>query len=318
MSRIDESRLMVRVTRMYYERGMRQPEIAEHLGISQAKISRLLNRAREDGIVRITVSIPQGVYSDLEENLIQKFSLRDAIVVEVSEDDNEKMIEREIGAAAAYYLESIIRHNEVIGISSWSSTLLALVDMMHPETKKRSIKVVQILGGVGNPSAEVHANRLTSRLADLVNGTAVFLPAPGIVGSEAALKVIMDDKYVKEAVAEFDHITTALLGIGTVEPSKLLAASGNIFSSAELEILRKNGAVGDILLRFFDANGNPVKTSLNNRVFSMNLEQLRKADRSIGIAGGHRKYAAVLGALRGNWINILITDQFTASQLLKG
>ncbi len=317
MSRIDELRLIVRVTRMYYEQGLRQPAIADKLGISQATVSRLLNRSKDEGIIRYSISIPQGVYSRLEEELIQKYGLRDAIVVDVSEDDDERQVEREIGAAAAYYLESVLRQNEVIGISSWSATLLALVDAMQAETKKSGIKVIQILGGIGNPSAEVHANRLTGRLADLVRGTPVYLPAPGIVGSEAALKVILEDKFVKEAILKFDTVSTALVGIGALEPSKLLAQSGNVFSASELELLRKSGAVGDVLLRFFDAFGKPLKTPLDNRVISMSLDQLRKVDRSIGVAGGQRKYAAILGALRGGLINILITDHFSAARLIE-
>ncbi len=317
MSQIDEMRLIVRITRMYYEQNLNQPQIAKHLGISQATVSRALQRAREEGIVRFSISVPPGIYSDLEESLIQKFNLRDAIVVDVHEDDDERIIEREIGAAAAYYLESILRPNDVIGISSWSATLLALVDAMVPQSRKTGIKVIQILGGIGNPSAEVHANRLTSRLADLLHGTAVYLPAPGIVGSEAALQVILDDIYVKKTIAQFQEVTTALVGIGALEPSKLLAASGNIFSASELELLRKHGAVGDILLRFYDSNGKLIKTPLNHRVVSMELEQLKKVDRSIGVAGGKRKAASIKGALRGGWINILITDHFTASQLLR-
>jgi DNA-binding transcriptional regulator LsrR (DeoR family) len=101
-----------------------------------------------------------------------------------------------------------------------------------------------------------------------------------------------------------------------VEPSELLADSGNIFSDAELDILRGEGAVGDILLHFFDADGRPVKTSLDNRVMSMSLPQMRQADRAVGVAGGRRKHEAILAALRGQWINVLITDCFTAQRLM--
>jgi DNA-binding transcriptional regulator LsrR (DeoR family) len=302
---------------MYYEWGKRQSEIAEQLGLSQATVSRLLNQAREDGIIRISVTTPPGVFTELEEDLIRRYELRDAIVVECSSEKDERVIQREIGMAAGFYLESVIRPNEVIGISSWSATLLALVDAMHPVPRKNDIQVVQILGGLGSPQAEKHAMRLTNRLADLVGGTAITLPAPGIVGSEAALQVLLDDPYIHKAVQTFDRITTALVGIGAVEPSHLLADSGNIFSMAELELLRSQGAVGDILLRFFDVKGLLVKTALDARVVSMPLEQLKQVDRSIGVAGGKRKHVAILGAVRGGWINILVTDRVTAEWLLR-
>lgn len=316
MSRIGELRLMTRVARMYYERNMRQSEIAHQLGLSQATISRLFNKAREAGIVCISIRPPQGVYTELEEKLIDVYHLRDAIVVDATRDNDEELIHRELGIAAAHYVESMIKKDEVIGISSWSSTLLALVDALHQLPDKSGVKVVQILGGVGNPSAEVHATRLTSRFADLVKGEAIFLPAPGVVGSEAAREVLLNDQYVREAFRLFDEVTMALVGIGSVKPSTLLADSGNIFSDEELEVLGHAGAVGDVLLRFFDANGDPVDTILNQRVVSMSLDQLKNVDKAIGVAGGKRKYPAILGVLRGQWINVLITDRKTAEQLL--
>ena len=315
MAHLDELRLMTRVARMYYERDMRQSDIAKQLGLSQATISRLLNRSRDEGITRISVNVPQGVHSQLEEELVAAYDLRDAIVVDC-DSENEQINQRDVGAAAAYYVESTIKPNEIIGISSWSSNLLALVDAMHQVPRKPGVQVVQILGGVGNPGAEVHAARLTSRLARLVNGQATFLPAPGIVGSQASLDVLLADPYVQEAMALFNQVSLALVGIGAVEPSELLADSGNIFSEEELDILRSEGAVGDILLHFFDENGEPVDTSLNNRVVSMSLPQLQKVDRSVGVAGGRRKLKAILGALRGDLINVLITDCFTASRLM--
>jgi DNA-binding transcriptional regulator LsrR (DeoR family) len=106
------------------------------------------------------------------------------------------------------------------------------------------------------------------------------------------------------------------LGIGSVEPSELLALSGNIFSKEELESLRSQGAVGDICLRFFDAKGSPIQTPLNDRVIGMELEQLRKVKRSVGIAGGQRKLTAIKGAVLGGYINVLITDLFIAKGLV--
>ncbi len=315
MSSLDEQRLMTKVAKMYYEWNLNQTDIAKQLGISQATVSRLFKRAKEEGIIRISVSVPSGVNADLEEKLIKKYSLKDATVVDVIRDD-ENQIVHDIGAAAAYYVENIIKDNDVIGISSWSATLLAMIDAMHPAPGKKNILVAQILGGVSNPSAEMHAARLTSRLSNLVNGSVVFLPAPGVVGTEAALKVLLEDQYVKEVIGLFDRVTLALVGIGAVEPSRLLTLSGNIFSQEEQDDLRSHGAVGDILLRFFDVNGVPVESSFNNRVISMHLEQLKHVDRSVGIVGGVRKYQAVLGALNGHWINVLITDRSTAEKLV--
>lgn len=316
MPRIDELRMIARVARMYYEWGMRQTEIANQLGLSQTTVSRLLGRAEGEGIIRISINLPQGVYTEVEEALVKKFNLRDAIVVD-SQDNDEKLIQRDLGASAAYYLETAVRPNEIIGISSWSATLLALVDALHSLPRKPGVKVVQILGGVGNPTAEKHAAYLTSRLAQLVNGEAVYLPVSGVVASEAARDILVNDDFVQPALALFDQVSTALVGIGALNPSPLLAQSGNIFGEEDMALLRGRNAVGDILMRFYDANGDLVETGLEKRVISMSLPQLAKVNRAIGVAGSARKYEAILGALRGHWINILITDQFTAKRLVK-
>lgn len=315
MSRIDEMRMMTKVARLYYEQDLGQAEIAGQLNLSQSTVSRLLKRARQERIVRTTVSVPSGVYPELEEKLQLTYGLQEVIVVDCA-SDQEEAIQREIGAAAGYYVETTLNKGEIIGISSWSGTLLAMVDAMHPLSYCTEARVIQILGGVGNPTAEIHAVRLTSRLANLVNGDTTFLPAPGVVGSTDSRRVLLKDQFTHEAVTLFDQVTLALVGIGAVEPSALLASSGNIFSPQELEMLRQAGAVGDVCLRFFDDQGQPVRTPLNERVIGMSLEQLQRVKRAVGIAGGKRKFAAIKGALMGRWINVLITDRRTAEWLV--
>ena len=121
MAHIDELRLMTKVARMYYEDNMRQSDIANQLGLSQATISRLFNRAKEEGVVRITVTTPKGVYVDLEKELMVRYGLRDAIVVDCRNSDDDELVQRDLGAAASYYVESVINNGEVIAISSWSA-----------------------------------------------------------------------------------------------------------------------------------------------------------------------------------------------------
>lgn len=315
MARIDELRLMTKVAHLYHGQDMTQPEIAAQLDLSQATVSRLLKRAKQEQIVRVTVNVPHGIYSPLEEELQKIYALKEAVVVDSVEHDDQ--ILRDIGAAAAYYLETTLHAGEMIGVSSWSATLLAMVDALQPLARPSHMRVLQILGGLGNPSAEVYASRLVGRLANLMRGEAILLPAPGVVGSPEALPILLEDRYVRDAMSLFDQVTIALVGIGTLEPSGLLASSGNIFSSEELNMLRAAGAVGDICLRFFDATGAPVATPLNDRVIGMKLDQLRNVKRSVGIAGGKQKLNAIRGALQGRLINVLITDHFTAQHLLE-
>ena len=317
MARIDELRLMTRVARLYHEQGLPQSEIAASLHLSQPTVSRLLKRAEQEQIVRVTISVPPGVYTNLEEALITTFGLRDAVVADCVRDDDDESVTRELGRAAAYYLEATLDQGECIGVSSWSSTILSMVDVMRQIPRPIDAQVIQILGGAGEPQAKVHAAYLASRLAELVRGKVMFLPAPGLVDSAKVRQVLMSDSSIHEVIKLFDKITLALVGIGTVEPSPLLASSGNIFSDEELDTLRENGAVGDILYRFFDAEGNAVQTPLADRVTGMDLDQLQRVKRVVGIAGGARKFAAIRGALKGGLINTLITDRFTAERLVQ-
>lgn len=315
MARTDELRLMTKVAQLYYEQGVGQREIAAQLDISQATVSRLLQRAQQERIVRITITPPQGVHSALEEQVRERYALKEVVIVECADRDDELL--RNLGAAAAFYLETTVKANEVIGVSSWSATLLAMVESLQPLSRPLDAHVVQILGGVGNPAAEEHANHMTSRLASLLRGQAHFLPAPGVATSANALNALLQDSFVQETMTWFEQVTMALVGIGSIEPSRLLASSGNVFSEQEIESLREHGAVGDVCLRFYDAHGKPVNSALDKRVISIRLEQLRKVKRSVGIAGGTRKLAAIRGALEGRWINVLITDLCTAETLLE-
>ena len=308
-------RLATKVAHFYYEKGLLQKQIAEQMYLSQASISRLLRKAREENIVRTQVSIPVGVYSNIESLLEEKYGLKEAIIAEVTSDSDEE-ITRVLGNAAAYYLETTLSDNEIIGISSWSTNLLAMVNAMQPLDNLKGIKVVQILGGLGNPAAKNHANHLIKHLSSMVNGEPIFMPAPGIAPKKISASTYKEDDYVKLALDMFKEITTAIVGIGTMKPSELLANSGNFFSPEELESLKDIGAVGDICLHFFNDQGNPVRSSLDQRVIGMSLADIKNTPRSIGIAGGKRKVEAILASLRGNYLDILITDNITAEIIL--
>jgi DNA-binding transcriptional regulator LsrR (DeoR family) len=147
------ARLIVEVARMYYEERRTQLEIATSLNVSQGTICRFLKRAEKQGIVRTTISPPFGTFVDLEELLEQKFGLSQVIIAHAPKG-SEESIEDAVGAAAAHFLEITLRPRAVIGVASWSASLLSMVQQMHPVWKVSECKVVQILGGEGHPSIE--------------------------------------------------------------------------------------------------------------------------------------------------------------------
>lgn len=301
---------------MYHLEGKRQAEIAKHLRMSQATVSRMLKKALEENIVRTTIASPSGTYGELEAALRDSFALQEAIVVECSEDRDGAIMAR-IGETAAYFVETTLQAGEIIGVSSWSETILKMVDSIHPMKSAASKYVVQTLGGMGAPGVQTHATQLTTRLAKLTGAEPLLLSAPGVAQSREAKLVMLSDQYVRETMDVFDDITLAIVGIGAIEPSQMLARSGNVFSARELADLSDAGAVGDISLRFFDRAGRPVATPLNERVIGMAMEDLRGVDRVIGLAGGQSKTDAILGALRTGVLDVLITDKFTAGRLLQ-
>jgi DNA-binding transcriptional regulator LsrR (DeoR family) len=313
MSRQDELRLMAKVARMYYVQGIRQQGITDRLQIHQSTVSRLLKRAREANLVRFSVTSPPGIFSDLEDQLVATFSLKDAVVVDCPSEEDPLV--RDLGAATAFYLETTIKPGARIGISSWSRSLFAMVDALHPGEYCQGGKVVQILGGVGNVGLQQEAMYLAQRLAALIGASAVLLQAPAVVATPEARRILSREPMMREAVEHFERLDLALVGIGAMEPSRLLAHSGNVFSPEERQELSQAGAVGDICFRFFDAQGEPVKSPLMQRVIGIEAASLKRAGRVVGVAGGHKKLHAIHAALVGKWIDVLITDRRTAELL---
>lgn len=315
MGRINELRLISRVAQMYHIEHKRQADIAQHLRLSQATVSRMLKRAEAEDIVRTTVIPPAGTYADMEGALRERFNLPEAIVVECSEDRDGAIMER-IGEAAAHLLEVTLTQGEIIGVSSWSQTIFKMVENIHPQKSAQAKYIVQTLGGMGDPAVQTHATQLTTRLARLTGGEPKLLTVQGVTSSREAKLLMMADPFVRETIDLFGAISLAIVGIGAVEPSELLARSGNIFSSRELADLAEAGAVGDISLRFFDLKGNTVKTPLDERVIGISLDELAKVERVVALAGGEKKTAAIAGALRVGVIDTLVTDKFTAQRLI--
>lgn len=309
-----ELALLTKVARLYYEQKVRQPEIAKRLDISQSRVSRLLTQAVEIGVVRITIVSPNSVHPELEEKLREKLGLRDVIIAHVDDDSEESALSA-IGSTGASYLEATLSETDCIGLSSWSSTLLAVVDAMAPGLVKAR-EIVQIQGGVGNPTAQVQATRLTERFAAVTGGTAKYLAAPGVVANKAVREGLFQDPYIGQVAEDWNKLTVALLGIGALQPSKLLKDSGNTLGDDDLQSLSEAKAVGDVCLHYFDENGIAVESALEDRVIAISAEQLRAIPRRIGMAGGKRKAEAILAAAKGNWIDVLITDSTTAEALL--
>lgn len=311
-----QEKLIAKTASLYYVKNLNQKQISNILHISQATVSRLLDKAIKNKIVKVSVKNISGSYTNLEDEMCSKFNLNDCIISKSSSSNNQ-LLHNHLGAAAAFHLETIINNRDIIGISSWSETLLKTIDAMHSLKNLNDIKVVQTLGGIGSSSATEHAVHLLSRFTELINAEKFYLPISGIVSKNFDFSAL-NDKHIEIVLNLFNKISLALVGVGSVDFfSPLIKKSGNILPNKEMDRLIKKGAVGDIGLQFFDINGQKIDISEKYKVIGMTLEQLKKTNNVIAIAGGNHKVKAIIGALNTSVINTLIIDPNTAKEIIK-
>ncbi|MEO8563054.1 MAG: sugar-binding transcriptional regulator [bacterium] len=306
--------LLSKVSTLYYLRDQTQQEIAERIGLSRPAVSRLLRDAQTHGIVQITISPPEGLHLDLETRLEELFGLGVVRVVPVETGTSPELLRRQIGATAAGFLARSVQPGESIGLA-WGTTLGAMVQAMSPLATE-NVHVVQTLGGIGPPSAEAYAAELVRRLAQLLGASPVLFPTPGVVGTAEVRDVLRRDPHVRAALEHFDALDTVYVGIGAIGTNTVLN-DGHSMPPGTYEALKAAGAVGDIALRFFDADGAPVKSSLDDRILGITAEQLHKVPRVVAVAGGPEKVEAILAALKSKMVDVLITDHDTAEELVR-
>lgn len=302
---------------MYHERGMTQSQIAADLHLSQARVSRLLKGAAEVGIVRTIVTLPAGVHTDLEDELVRIYGyagLLEVVVVDLVGFEADPT--RALGAATAQYLETTLTGGDRIGISSWSATLLAAVEAMRAAKAKTADQVVQVVGGLGDPRVQMLASRLLGLFASCTGAEPVFMPAPGMLGSKEARDSLVADQTVASVMDLWKDLTMVLVGVGSIDGSALLRESGNALAEQDRQILEAAGAVGDVCLRFFDPKGQPIDSAVNDRIIGISYDELQRIPRRVAVAGGKEKHAAIRGAILGGWANVLITDFDEAERLV--
>jgi DNA-binding transcriptional regulator LsrR (DeoR family) len=308
----DKKKLLYKLAKAYYEDNLTQGEIGKRFGLSRIKVSRLLQQARDEKIVQITIIPPQEPNAELERKLESRYGLDEAVIVFPSSYDKEAIVQ-ELGPPAAERLLRSLQGNEVISIS-WGTTLLAVVESLPPQTWSE-MKVVQMLGGLGRPESETYGADLVHRMAQIFGARPRMIPAPGIVTNKLVRDALLTDPQISDTLALAAQAHAAMVGIGRPTPGSVVMESG-ILSEKALGQLEALGAVGDIALRFFDAYGQAVQHEICDRIIGLDLEQIKKIPRVMGVAGGEEKYEVIRAALRGKLVNVLVTDDQTAIHLL--
>lgn len=305
---------MLQAAHLYYIDNLTQAEIASVLGVSRPSVSRLLTRAREEGIVQVTISPWRQRDAALEEQVCRQFNLRGAIVVRTASGTNSAAVRQGIGIGAASHVARLFRPHDVIGIGR-GRTLAELTAAMRPAEEPLNVTIVQLLGDVSAQHDESLARELTRQLAANFGGRAYYVTAPALVDNATVRDILMNSAAIRAATDLYPAMRVALVGIGEIEKSPLVL--GGLMREDEAVELREQGIVGDICGYFFDMEGHFRSTLFDHRAIGITLEQLRQCETVIAVAGGADKVLPLLGVLRSGMVNFLVSDQVTTAHILK-
>lgn len=296
------ARMMTKVAHLYHDRGLVQSEIAKTLGLSQARVSRLLSAAEEAKIVRTVVAPPAGLYGQLESEIEQAFQIAQVHIVD-SDNETEHQLADSLARALVGAFEILPIDNMNIGFASQSNYLRRFVEYLTPFARTEAKQIVEILGDVANSTTAHAASNATQRLAELTHAAPVYLRMPALAPTSGIRSTLLENS--PDARECVDHFTALDLVVFQIENSHSAAVDAPIEAAAQLN------------QRFIDSTGMAIETHSDERVIGISLEQLRRVPRRIGVSGGVSTHDATLAALRGQWVNVLITDEETASYVLR-
>lgn len=304
-----ENNLMYKVTWCYYKDDMTQQEIAKHLGISRMKVVKILNQAKRDGIIRFHIDTQAKDNMELESQMKETFNLKDVFIVPTTIND----LNDNIAKAAAQYIEEKVDENTYINIGYGDTVSKTLNHLIY--SLEKEISLVTLSGGVSYYTSAIISGTRRSAASGITPNIHI-LPAPLIASSQEVANILLNESSIQSVLNMTELSSLSVVGIGAVSNEATIFKYG-IANKEDLALLKMQGAVGDILSQFFDKDGNILETNLHNRLISIPLEKLRSKEQIIGVAGGLDKVQAIYSALKGNFVNILITDEDTAKALLK-
>ena len=308
-----QTALLSFAAKLYYLDGLGQTEIADMIGASRSTVSRLLARARESGIVSITVNDYCPRNEAMEAELKRRYALRHAIVVRTLPDQPVSGVRQTIGYTAAPELPDMIQPNSVVGMAG-GRTLYELVRFMQPARPINGIVVAQLMSNIGSLVGEIDAIELGRVMAHKFGADFYSVSAPVFAADSQTRDVFINHEQVRVVWRLFDIMDVAFVGIGTLANSAFVER--RVLSADELSRLQSQGVVGEICGRFFDVFGQECDTEYRNRVISIEFDDLRRIPEVIGVTNGADRAVAVGAALRGGLLKSLIIDENGAGAVL--
>lgn len=304
--------LLTRVASMYYLEDMTQETIATQLGLSRPKVWRLLGQAKEAGIVQITVNLHPSLAVPTESEMTSRFGLARTILV-VDQDD-EDGVREQAGRAVAELLDRSLRDGSVVAVGMGRSA--RAVSFAAEGLRPRRARVIAAIGGAAQIGEGLNSNDVATRLAHAVGGSALGIYAPAYAESQEIRDGFLRHDDVRLTVEQARKADIAIVGIGDADDDSLVVKLGCI-TRAEMGRMRKDGAVGDILGGFFNTDGAPIASWIENRVIGLTGADLRAIPNVVAVATEASKAEAILGALNSGIVHTLVTSLAAARRVLE-
>lgn len=307
---LDEEHLAVSIAWMYYQEGLTQEAIAARLGLTRVRVNRTLNEARASGLVRITVNHPLRSCLEAEQNLRNRFHLREARVVPAAEAPRTRI--NLIGQAAGTYLDGILRDGQSLALG-WGRTVEAALPALSPR-RGRDHTVVSLFGGLPMGDA-LNPYDATARFARTLDARRYYVTAPMFVSSPEARDILCAEPSVRTVLDRAVQADVALISASDLgDDSKNLVY--NVIDRPLRASLVEAGAVGDSCGIYLDAKGGRVEHPVTRRMIVPDYHRLLEIPTIVLASGGSAKVPILLACLRAGLGNVLITDEQTARELL--
>ncbi len=311
-----EYALISQVAHMYYNLNMLQPEIAKKMFFSRSKVSRMLTQARELGIVEIKVRHIVDRAPTLEKKLHEVFGLKEALVITCFDSEFSPETFSSLTDYAAIQISSRLKGKVTLGISN-GRTVNTVVEKLR-KRNPCTLEVVQLMGSISSTYLAEEARNLVEQVIEVFNGKGYYLNTPLYVDDTYAKNVLLNDSSIAAVFEKMQECDLVVTGIGSLSSSGETAPKWYGYQTARhLSELREKGAVGSVCAQYYDINGNTVACEWNEKCLAMPLEEVRRNPMTVGIASGDEKVDAILGALRGGIVDLLMTDAITASKVLE-
>ena len=309
----DERQLLIEVSILYYLEGKTQSEIAKELFLSRPKVSRLLKRSRELNIVDIKINYHSDELANLQSDVMRTFNIPKVIAVRTLEKNEDTL--REIGKAGAFELIDKVKEGMTIGIS-WGRSVRNTVNQL-PNKAIKDLKIVELFGAFSYDMDDTDMLSIGNLLSSKLNGRFFPLPAPIYMPDKQTREILIANPVIQQSLNMIKNCDLILSGIGAID-SRIPAVLWDVYVEGNTQArIKEMGGVGFICAHFFDDQGRFLDLDVNDNVIGIQTKDIEKNENILLVAGGPSKAKAILAALRGGYINTLVSDHETLETILE-